>query len=232
MVRRMNSSSAGGGLSWRRRRVLRRTAADAPGPGAATRGPGCEPPTGCPPGGWSARGRARPSTPPGCAAPARCRARRTPPGAASPPGRSPGTGRSCARLNSRTKRSISRGMSSRRSRSGGSSMRRTLRRWYRSRRNSPDLHLLAQVPVGGGDDAHVHPLQILAADAAELTLLQHAQQLGLRGERHLPDLVEEDGAAVGQLEEPLPERGGAGEGALLVPEELATPGASRAAPRR
>jgi hypothetical protein len=33
-------------------------------------------------------------------------------------------------------------------------------------------------------------------------LLQHAQELDLHRRRHLGDLVEEDGAAVGQLEQP------------------------------
>ena len=41
-----------------------------------------------------------------------------------------------------------------------------------------------------------------AADALELALLQHAQQLRLRLERQLADLVEEQRAAVGELEAP------------------------------
>ena len=42
-----------------------------------------------------------------------------------------------------------------------------------------------------------------AADPAELALLEHAQQLGLEVERQLAELVEEHGAAVGQLERAL-----------------------------
>ena len=38
------------------------------------------------------------------------------------------------------------------------------------------------------------------AEALELALLQHAQQLGLQVERHFADFVEQDGAAVGQFE--------------------------------
>ena len=60
-----------------------------------------------------------------------------------------------------------------------------------------------------------------AAEPAEAALLQHAQQLDLRRRRHLADLVEEQRAAVGQLEAALPAIGGAGEGALLVAEDLA-----------
>ena len=67
------------------------------------------------------------------------------------------------------------------------------------------LHLLAQIPIGRGDDADVHPEKVLAADPPELPLLEYPQQLGLRRQRHLADLVEEDGPAVGQLEEAFSE---------------------------
>jgi hypothetical protein len=60
-----------------------------------------------------------------------------------------------------------------------------------------------------------------AADALELALLQHAQQLGLQVERHLADLVEEQRAAVGELERAGARGDGAGERALLVAEQLA-----------
>ena len=42
----------------------------------------------------------------------------------------------------------------------------------------------------------------VVADALELALLEHAQQLGLQLERDLADLVEEERAAVGELEAP------------------------------
>ena len=59
-----------------------------------------------------------------------------------------------------------------------------------------------------------------AAEPLELALLQHAQQLHLDARIHVGDLVEEQRAAVGQLEPPLLARHGAGERALLVAEEL------------
>jgi hypothetical protein len=59
-----------------------------------------------------------------------------------------------------------------------------------------------------------------AAHALELALLQHAQQLHLHLERDLADLVEEQRAAVGQLEAPGLGLHGAGEGAALVAEQL------------
>ena len=58
------------------------------------------------------------------------------------------------------------------------------------------------------------------ADALELALLEDAQQLRLRRRRHLADLVEEDRALVGGLEPALAHRHRAGEGALLVAEQL------------
>ena len=50
---------------------------------------------------------------------------------------------------------------------------------------------------------------------------EHAQQLRLQRRGHLGDLVEEERAAVGQLEAAQPPLGGAGEGAALVAEQLA-----------
>src|SRR5690606_33495580 len=49
----------------------------------------------------------------------------------------------------------------------------------------------------------------------------HAQHLGLRGRRHVADLVEDQRAAVGLLELARAILGGAGERALHVAEELA-----------
>ncbi len=75
--------------------------------------------------------------------------------------------------------------------------------------------------VGGRNHPHVHRLLVAPAEPAELALLQHAQQLHLRGRCHLRDLVEEQRAAIGQLETALAAIEGAGECALLVPEDLA-----------
>ena len=58
-----------------------------------------------------------------------------------------------------------------------------------------------------------------AADRLDLALLQRAQQLDLRRQRQLADLVEEQRAAVGLDELAGVLFGGAGEGALLVAEQ-------------
>src|SRR5829696_2970356 len=73
--------------------------------------------------------------------------------------------------------------------------------------------------VGGRDQADVDAHGFLAADRIDLTLLDGAQELDLRIERQLADLVEKESAAA-RLDEfaemPL---GGPREGALLVPEQ-------------
>ena len=107
----------------------------------------------------------------------------------------------------------------------------TFRRKYRSSRNAPRCDLGRQVAVGGGEDAHVHPHRRGAAEPVDLALLQRAQQLGLQPDVHLADLVEQQRAAIGRLELADAARDGAGERALLVAEQLATPAGSRGSRR-
>ena len=87
------------------------------------------------------------------------------------------------------------------------------------------LHLGGEVAVGGGDHAHIHGAHAGAAHALDATALQHDQQAALGFEGQLPDLVEEDGAAVGLLEVARVRGDGAGKGPALMAEELAVDGA-------
>ena len=80
-------------------------------------------------------------------------------------------------------------------------------------------HFVGEPSIGGGDDPHVHGLRDPAAEALELAGLEHAQQLYLRVERKIADLVEEEGRAVGILEPADMAIERAGEGALFVPEQ-------------
>ncbi len=64
-------------------------------------------------------------------------------------------------------------------------------------------------------------VSVFAAQAAHFVILQHAQQLGLRRRGHLADFVEQQRAAVGQLEAADAAFGGAGERAALVAENFA-----------
>ena len=81
-------------------------------------------------------------------------------------------------------------------------------------------HEVLERTVGGADQAEVGLDRSRPAEALEASLLQDAQQLGLPHRRHVGDLVEEQRAAVGQLDAPRLGAGGAGEGALLVAEHL------------
>lgn len=75
--------------------------------------------------------------------------------------------------------------------------------------------------MGGGNDAHVHALGLVAAHALEGAFLQYAQQLDLHRQRHVADFVEEQCAAIGQLKAPGTAGDRPGKGALLVAEQFA-----------
>ncbi len=75
--------------------------------------------------------------------------------------------------------------------------------------------------VGCGQHANVDRGFALAAQAAKLAVFQHAQQLGLGGNRHLADFVEQQRAAFGQFEAADAALERAGECALFVTEDFA-----------
>ena len=85
---------------------------------------------------------------------------------------------------------------------------------------APQHHLL-EIAVGRRDHPDVDVDVLVAAELGELRVLEDVEQLGLQRRFHLADLVEEDGAGVGLFELADARRGGAGEGALLVAEQLA-----------
>lgn len=74
----------------------------------------------------------------------------------------------------------------------------------------------------GCNDPHVDARRLRAAEAQDFPLLQHPQQPGLQGQRHVADLVEKQGATVRRFEETrLAAATSVSEGSLLVAEELA-----------
>ena len=86
----------------------------------------------------------------------------------------------------------------------------------------PFLHHLPEVLVGGRDHPDIHRNHLFAAQAEHLALLQSPQKPQLDVHGNLPDLIQKQGALVGQFEHALfPAASGAGEGPLLVAEELA-----------
>ena len=70
------------------------------------------------------------------------------------------------------------------------------------------------------DHAHIGPDRLVAADALECLLLQHAQELGLEGQRHVSYLVEKNGTVIALLELANAAAVGPSKGALLVSEKL------------
>jgi hypothetical protein len=78
-----------------------------------------------------------------------------------------------------------------------------------------------QFAMRGGNDAHVDRRVPVAPNGSYFALLEHPEELRLETGRHLADLVEQQGSAVGFLEEPGPRRRGAREGAGDMSEELA-----------
>src|SRR6185312_9054089 len=64
----------------------------------------------------------------------------------------------------------------------------------------PGGNLARQLPVRRRDDPYIDLDPVRAADALEGLLLQHTDDLALRLDRHVGDLVEEQGAAMRPLE--------------------------------
>ncbi len=105
----------------------------------------------------------------------------------------------------------------------------TQRRQMDGKRAQPVVEVLAevtarderaQVPMRRRDDARRERLLDLGADRAHAVLLEHAEEPRLRIRRELGHLVEEDRAVLRRPKKPDARTFGAGEGALLVSEEL------------
>src|SRR5438067_861490 len=68
------------------------------------------------------------------------------------------------------------------------------------RAETAGLHQRFKALVGRRDGPEIDLDLLVAADADDLLLLEHAQQVGLGLQADVADLVEEDGASVGDLE--------------------------------
>ena len=75
--------------------------------------------------------------------------------------------------------------------------------------------------MGRRDQPDIHLPSLVATDPPDAAALEGPEQLGLQLERQGGDLIEKQGAAVSRLEQAWLGGHGAGEGPLLVPEELA-----------
>ena len=83
------------------------------------------------------------------------------------------------------------------------------------------LDLVLEIAVRRRDDARRDRDRAVAADARHLPVFEHAQQLGLRRQRQLSDLVEEQCSVARVLERAPAQAIGAGKRAALVAEQLA-----------
>ena len=80
--------------------------------------------------------------------------------------------------------------------------------------------LLLEISIGGRKNAQVDLPRRIGAEGLERPVLEDPQQLCLCQQRHLADLIEKQRAAVGRHEASVAPDRRAGEGALLVAEEL------------
>jgi len=80
---------------------------------------------------------------------------------------------------------------------------------------------MQQVALRRGENPDVYLDGLVTPHAFEFAFLQHAQQFGLQVEGNLADLVEQQGAAVGEFEPSFTSVGGAGKAPFSWPEELA-----------
>ena len=77
-----------------------------------------------------------------------------------------------------------------------------------------------QVTVGCGYHAHIHFPALGRADLADLAFLQHSQQPGLGFCRQFADLIKEQAAAIGGLNQTGAGGNRTGECAFLMAEQL------------
>ena len=84
-----------------------------------------------------------------------------------------------------------------------------------------NTYLCCQVAIGGCDQAHIHPVFAVRAQALQLAALQYAQQFGLHRQWQFTDFVEEQCAAIGELELAAALAMGAGEGSAYMAEQFA-----------
>ena len=90
---------------------------------------------------------------------------------------------------------------------------------------------LIERPVRRRDQSEVHLHRALSAQPLESPVFKHSQQLGLGDKRQVADLIEEQRAAVGELDASGLAIVGAGERAFFVAENLGLEEGVRAAPR-
>ena len=88
------------------------------------------------------------------------------------------------------------------------------------RTESARLRLRGQLPVRGGDDAHIYANRFVVAHALKLAALHKTQQLRLQPQRHLANLIQKQRAPVRGFDAAGAALHGAGKCAARVPKQL------------
>ena len=88
----------------------------------------------------------------------------------------------------------------------------------------------SEVAMGGGHDAHIHLTRCCLPHPLDLLFFQYAQELELDQGRNIPDLVQQNGPAVGSLKPAYAFAVRPGEGALGMAEKAHFPAGFRPAP--
>ena len=79
---------------------------------------------------------------------------------------------------------------------------------------------LFEVLVGSSDHTHIGIDDLIRAHTVKLALLQHTQQLNLHLERHIANLIEEEGTALGHFKTAFTGSKSTGKSTLFVTKEL------------
>src|SRR5262245_8502188 len=85
----------------------------------------------------------------------------------------------------------------------------------------PFFRPLLEIAMRRGDDPHIGTNRLLAAEPHKFLLLQDAEDLGLRRQRHVANFIEEKCAAIALLKLADPPPIGSSESAFLMAEQLA-----------
>ena len=83
------------------------------------------------------------------------------------------------------------------------------------------LHFSGQMAVGGAHQCKIHRHRLAAAQRHHFAVLQHAQEPGLQGQRHVANFIEEQRAAVRFADASRrPFAPGSGKGTALITKQL------------
>ena len=78
------------------------------------------------------------------------------------------------------------------------------------------LNQLFQILVGSGNNSYIYFYRGVTTDSIEFTIGQHSQQASLCFRRHITNLIQKQGSAIGLLKASLSALGCAGKGTFFM----------------